>query len=74
VVKFTLPALVGGSRWLCMLDTNQPERSDTPAFDVGRPYDVTARSFLLFAGLTVGNTGRAVQRIALEFAARSARD
>jgi hypothetical protein len=35
---------------------------------------VTARSFLLFAGLTVGNTGRAVQRIALEFAARSARD
>jgi len=27
VVKFTLPALVGGSRWLCMLDTNQPERS-----------------------------------------------
>ena len=70
VVKFTLPELVGGSRWLCMLDTNQPERSDTPAFDVGQPYDVTGRSFLLFAGLTVGSPGRAVQRIALEFAAR----
>jgi glycogen operon protein len=74
VVKFTLPALVGGSRWLCMLDTNQPERSDSPAFDVGQTYDVTARSFLLFAGLTTGNPGRAVQRIALEFAARSQRD
>jgi len=74
VVKFTLPALVGGSRWLCMVDTSKPERSDTPAFDVGQAYDVTARSFLLFAGLTVGSPGRAVQRIALEFAARAARD
>jgi glycogen operon protein len=74
VVKFTLPALLGGSRWLCMLDTNQPERSDSPAFNVGEIYDVTARSFLLFAGLTAGNPGRAVQRIALEFAARTARD
>jgi len=35
---------------------------------------VTARSFLLFAGLTAGNPGRAVQRIALEFAARSSRN
>jgi glycogen operon protein len=74
VVKFTLPALVGGSRWLCMLDTNQPERSDLPSFDVGQAYDVTARSFLLFAGLTTGSPGRAVQRIALEFTARSSRD
>jgi isoamylase len=74
VVKFTLPELVGGSRWLCMIDTNQPERSDTPAFDVGQACDVTGRSFLLFAGLTTGSPGRAVQRIALEFAARSARD
>jgi isoamylase len=74
VVKFTLPQLVGGSRWLCMLDTNQPERSDTPAFDVGQVYDVTGRSFLLLAGLTVGGPGRAVQRIALELTARAARD
>ena len=54
-------ALVGGSRWLCMLDTNQPERSDTPSFDVGQTYAVTARSFLLFAGLTTGSPGRAVR-------------
>ncbi|HKA63038.1 MAG TPA: glycogen debranching protein GlgX [Methylomirabilota bacterium] len=74
VVKFTLPELVGGSRWLCMLDTNQPERPDLSSFDVGQAYDVTARSFLLFAGLTAGSPGRAVQRIALEFAARSYRD
>ena len=58
----------------CWIDTNQPDRSDMPAFDVGQAYDVTARSFLLFAGLTVGSPGRAVQRIALEFAARAARD
>jgi glycogen operon protein len=67
-VKFTLPALVGGSRWLCLLDTNQPERADTPAFDVGGVYELTGRSFLLFAGLTAGGPGRAVQRIALELA------
>jgi hypothetical protein len=40
---------------------------------VGQAYDVTARSFLLFAGLTMGSPGRAVQRIALEFTARSSR-
>lgn len=65
---------MGGSRWLCMLDTNQPDRADSPAFDVGQTYDVTARSFLLFAGLTAGNPGRAVQRIVLEFAALTPRD
>ena len=69
VVQFKLPDLVGGSRWLCMLDTNQPERSETPAFDVGQIYDVTGRSFLLFAGLTAGGPGRAVRRIALELTA-----
>jgi glycogen operon protein len=74
VVGFKLPELVGGSRWPCMLDTNQPERSDTPAFDVGQVYDVTGRSLLLFAGLAVGGPGRAVQRIALELAARVAPD
>jgi glycogen operon protein len=74
VVKFTLPELVGGSRWLSLLDTNQPERSDTPTFGVGDVYDVTARSFLLLAGLTAGGPGRAVHRIALELAARAARD
>ena len=74
VVKVTLPELVGGSRWLCLIDTNQPERSDLPSFDVGQASDVTARSFLLFAGLTAGSPGRAVQRIALEFTARSSRD
>ena len=74
VVKFTLPELVGGSRWLSLLDTNQPERSDTPTFGVGDVYGVTARSFLLLAGLTAGGPGRAVQRIALELASRAARD
>ena len=25
VVKFTLPAVPGGKRWMCLIDTNQPE-------------------------------------------------
>jgi len=41
---------------------------------VGDVYGVPARSFLLLAGLTAGGSGRAVQRIALELAARAARD
>ena len=66
VVQFKLPEFAGGSRWLCLVDTNIPDRQDTPTFNVGDVYDVTARSLLLFAGLTSGALGRAVRRIALE--------
>jgi isoamylase len=49
VVEFTLPAVPGGDSWLCLIDTNVPDRiQDTPHdFDVR--YEVTGRSFLLFA-------------------------
>ncbi|HKW93440.1 MAG TPA: glycogen debranching protein GlgX [Methylomirabilota bacterium] len=70
VVNFTLPALVGGSRWVALLDTNQPHRAEAPGFDVGAVYEMTARSLLLLGGLTAGEPGRAVQRIAMELAAR----
>ena len=66
VVQFKLPEFVGGSRWLCLIDTNLPERQDSPAFSAGDVYEVTAHSLLLFAGLTSGGPGRAVRRIALE--------
>jgi glycogen operon protein len=49
VVKFTLPDVVGGQTWRCLLDTNQPDRIDTPRFPSGAEYEVTGRSLLLFA-------------------------
>jgi len=70
VVNFTLPPLVGGSRWLALLDTNQPRRTETPGFDVDAVYEMTARSLLLLGGLTAGEPGLAVQRIAMELAAQ----
>ncbi len=48
VVEFTLPAVPEGARWMRLLDTNVPENSETPAFDFGHSYEVTARSLLLF--------------------------
>jgi isoamylase len=48
VVKFKLPEVSEGQRWLCLVDTNQPDMDDEPAFDIGAEYDVTGRSLLLF--------------------------
>ena len=66
VVKFSLPHFVGGSRWLCLIDTNDPHRAEVASFRTGAEYEVTGRSLLLFAGVTPGDAGRAVRRIALE--------
>jgi glycogen operon protein len=49
VVKFKLPEVVGGQTWRCLLDTNLPERIETPRFPAGDDYEVTGRSLLLFA-------------------------
>ena len=48
VVKFTLPEVVGGQTWRCLLDTNAPDRAGTPRFQNGEEYEVTGRSLLLF--------------------------
>jgi isoamylase len=66
VVNFTLPPFVGGTRWFCLIDTNDPEREDVRAFQTGDAYAVTSHSALLFAGIIAGEPGRAVRRIALE--------
>jgi glycogen operon protein len=66
VVSFTLPSFVGGTRWFCLIDTNDPERGDVRAFQTGDAYVLTARSVLLFAGIIAGEPGRAVRRLALE--------
>ncbi|MBN8873807.1 MAG: glycogen debranching protein GlgX [Rhodospirillales bacterium] len=48
VVSFTLPEVVGGNAWRCLLDTNMPEDEGREAFETGDEYLVTGRSVVLF--------------------------
>jgi len=66
VVNFTLPKVVGGDRWLCLIDTNDPDRAQPAVLGAETHYTVTGRSLLLFAHLAQGEAGRAVRRIAFE--------
>jgi glycogen operon protein len=66
VVKFTLPSFVGGEQWVSLIDTNDPEKSETPTLAAGSAYKVAGRSLLLFAALTSGEPARVVWRIANE--------
>ena len=66
VVKFTLPSFVGGDQWVSLIDTNDPERGETPTSAAGSVYEVTGRSLRLFAALTSGEPVRVVWRIAVE--------
>jgi isoamylase len=47
LVQFTLPG-TAPEQWRLLLDTNISELEEEASFDVGRVYDVTARSVLLF--------------------------
>jgi glycogen operon protein len=49
LVEFTLPAVPEGDSWLCLLDTNVPDRIQEAPHGFGDIYEVTGRSFLLFA-------------------------
>jgi len=66
VVKFKLPEIPGGTNWLCIVDTNEPDRAQLPIVKTQEEYLVTGRSLLLFALLVEGPIGRAVHRIALQ--------
>jgi glycogen operon protein len=48
VVRFTLPEVTGGERWICLIDTNRPDLEDPMTFPIGKEYEVTGRSLLLF--------------------------
>jgi glycogen operon protein len=48
VVEFTLPAVPEGKRWIGLLDTNDPDRTNAPTFEFGHVYAVTGRSALVF--------------------------
>ncbi|WP_345816387.1 glycogen debranching protein GlgX [Paraburkholderia sp. PREW-6R] len=60
VVNFTLPDIPEGEKWTCLLDTNMPVRAELPQFSAGDQYQVTGRSFLLFA---LEAPSRATQRV-----------
>jgi glycogen operon protein len=49
VVRFTLPEVIGGTGWQCLVDTNQPDLDpeEPPFFPFDTAYDVTGRSLLL---------------------------
>ena len=48
VVEFTLPEVPEGKRWVCLIDTNTPDRTDVPSFKFGEVFEVTGRSLLVF--------------------------
>ena len=48
-VNFTLPEVAGGSRWRCLIDTNDPEPDGTKTFKSGNRYRVTGRSVVFLA-------------------------
>jgi isoamylase len=53
-VAFTLPEAADGKRWIRLIDTNLPDASDEPRFEIGASYEVTGRSCLLFLLLAEG--------------------
>ena len=49
LVVFTLPECAGGTKWKVLIDTNVADEKITEEFEFGSTYQVTARSFLVFA-------------------------
>src|SRR5216684_3150784 len=49
LVRFAMPDAAGGGSWTRLIDTNIPDDESAVHFKAGDPYDVTARSLLLFA-------------------------
>jgi glycogen operon protein len=49
VVNFTIPEVVGGTTWRCLLDTNAPDGHGIEGFESGDEYMITGRSVALFA-------------------------
>jgi glycogen operon protein len=48
VVNFTLPDVSDGPRWLCIIDTNQPDQRPA-TYPTGHVFELTGRSFVGFA-------------------------
>jgi isoamylase len=61
VVEFTLPPVPDGDGWLCLVDTNVPDRIEDELHEFDAIYEVTARSLLLFALEHRGKRSRAAR-------------
>ena len=48
VVPFTLPEAVGGSRWVRLIDSSDPNGEPLALRDFGHAYDVPSRALLFF--------------------------
>ena len=48
VVPFRLPRAMGGSRWMRLIDTSEPQEHALAGFRFGHAYPAPARSLLLF--------------------------
>ncbi len=48
VVTFTLPEVMGGNTWRCLLDTNVPDDTGMETYASGEGYVITGRSVVLF--------------------------
>jgi isoamylase len=48
-IAFTLPEVVGGTSWRCLLDTNIPDDSLDRCYETGELIDITGRSMILLA-------------------------
>jgi isoamylase len=66
VVEFKIPEVVGGNRWRCFIDTDDPERDELALYKSNDVYSVTGRSLLVFALDDRGETIRMVRQMALE--------
>lgn len=49
VVDFKLPTVQESERWVALIDTNNPTRTERPHYEFGDIYQATGRSVLLFA-------------------------
>jgi isoamylase len=48
-IAFTLPEVVGGTSWRCLLDTNVPDDSLDRCYETGEQIDIMGRSTVLLA-------------------------
>jgi isoamylase len=61
LVEFTLPSVPEGDSWLGLLDTNVPDRIQDEPHGFGEVYEVTGRSFVVFALARKARESRSVR-------------
>ncbi len=67
VVKVTLPDVVGGNIWRCLLDTNVPDGDGHESFHTGDEYMITGRSVALFVLEPEGQHSVGLRRVQAAF-------